>query len=314
MPQPSPESPPADDIRVLYVEDDSVDSLGLTRKVRQHHLPWTLVTINSRAAALAALRRPEDYDVAIIDYKLGDGSGLDLLSYLGSTPAIIVTGQGCEAVAAEALRLGALGYVIKDQPRAYLELLPLEVRRVLERRQIEVELHRALAQLAVVGGKLPICSNCRRAVGSDGQWQSLADLIRIEAAVELHHQICPACRRRLAARREVLGPAEERSSASVVPMITVREAYERNYPGKDPAVRMTAAGYPEDAGDRRGERLEINRLAAGGRPKVSCPRPAAGGDQLPPDRLAAGSPVPQHGADRGAGFVKPGSAWRCAMA
>ena len=48
---------------------------------------------------------------------MNDKSGIhsrEILAELQDTPAIIVTGSGSEAVAAQAMRLGAYDYLIKD--------------------------------------------------------------------------------------------------------------------------------------------------------------------------------------------------------
>lgn len=45
---------------------------------------------------------------------MGDGTGLELLSEVLDTPAIIITGCGSEEVAVDAMRLGASDYIIKD--------------------------------------------------------------------------------------------------------------------------------------------------------------------------------------------------------
>lgn len=51
-------------------------------------------------------------------------------------PTIMVTGQGNEEVAVEALKLGAVDYVVKDTEMKYLELLPVVIDRVLYRQHI----------------------------------------------------------------------------------------------------------------------------------------------------------------------------------
>jgi two-component system, NtrC family, sensor kinase len=63
---------------------------------------------------LALQARP---DVLLLDLELPDTTGLKILERLNraklNIPAVIMTGYGSEGVAASALRLGALGYLIK---------------------------------------------------------------------------------------------------------------------------------------------------------------------------------------------------------
>ena len=90
------------------------------------------------AAGLAAVG-----DLILLDLHLPDGSGLDVLASLRARPhppaVVVVTAHGSETVAAQALRLGADDYVVKDA--ALTDLLP----QVVERQRRTLALRRALA-------------------------------------------------------------------------------------------------------------------------------------------------------------------------
>jgi DNA-binding NtrC family response regulator len=102
--------------KLLIVEDDPDQARNVQRLL--------LKRFEVRADTAADLGRARDalekkqYDVVVLDYQLPDGSGFDLLTEITSRPVhpavIIVTGQGDEDIAAEAFRLQASGYVIKD--------------------------------------------------------------------------------------------------------------------------------------------------------------------------------------------------------
>src|SRR5262249_51751129 len=69
-------------------------------------------------------------------------------------PTIMVTGHGDEAIAVEAMKMGAGDYLVKDVDGRYLTLLPTMVARVLdqqrlleEKRQAEEALQQTLAEL-----------------------------------------------------------------------------------------------------------------------------------------------------------------------
>lgn len=123
-------------IDVLLVEDDKFDRMAIERHVQKLSLPYNLFFSSSMAEA-SQLLAERSFDIVLLDYRLGDGTGLDLLSLLGSTPAVIITGAGSEEVAIEAMRRGAYDYLIKDQSGSFLTVLPLTIAAVLERKQAE---------------------------------------------------------------------------------------------------------------------------------------------------------------------------------
>jgi DNA-binding NtrC family response regulator len=83
------------------------------------------------------------YDLLLVDYNMPLLGGIDVIRALNKQgtlpPAIMVTGQGSEEIAVEALKLGAMDYVVKDVEMKYLELIPVIIDRVLYQRQLEKE-------------------------------------------------------------------------------------------------------------------------------------------------------------------------------
>lgn len=113
-------------LTVLYVESNA-DDIELTRRHFERRAPHIeLVVLGEGAQALAWLEAPEHHaDVALIDLRLPGMSGLELLGALRERkhlPCILITGRGDEAAAAEALRLGAVDYIVKDH--GYVSALP----------------------------------------------------------------------------------------------------------------------------------------------------------------------------------------------
>ncbi len=132
-------------LRVLLVEDDEEDFM-LTRDlldditVFECALQWA----GSYAAAKEALSA-KTFDVCLIDYRLGERTGLDLLrETIGEgcrTPMILLTGQDDRAVDLEAMKAGAADYLIKGRIDA--GLLERTIRYALERKRGEDTLEEA---------------------------------------------------------------------------------------------------------------------------------------------------------------------------
>ncbi len=118
--------------RILSMEDDP----GLSRLL-QKSLQRRGYVVDTAADGEEGLARVEagQYDLLLVDYDMPFCGGLDVLRKLltrgGQPPTIMVTGQGNEEVAVEALKLGATDYIVKDVEMKYLELLPVVIDRAV---------------------------------------------------------------------------------------------------------------------------------------------------------------------------------------
>lgn len=142
-------------IRILYLEDDVIDRMAVLRMVRTEGLPYDMVTAGSIAEAQALLEK-DGYDLAILDYMLPDGTGLDLLQRMRikEVPAVFVTGSGDASVAVQAMKGGAYDYLLKDPERTYLKLLPSTIDKALRAFQLEQEHKKDVEQMAVMNEEL----------------------------------------------------------------------------------------------------------------------------------------------------------------
>jgi len=116
---PHPEAPAlkriaVDDPSLLIVDDDRPFLTRLARAMEARG--FAVTSVESVAAGLAAIatRAPA---FAIIDMRLADGNGLDVISELKArrpdARAIILTGYGNIATAVTAVKLGAFDYIAK---------------------------------------------------------------------------------------------------------------------------------------------------------------------------------------------------------
>ncbi len=122
-------------IRVLLVDDDE-DDYVMTRELLSEagtgafQLDWVF----DFEKAIEAIERRE-HAVYLLDYRLGERSGLDILRRAGGkspqSPMILLTGQGDELVDIEAMKEGAADYLIKGQLTS--DLLARSIRYAMER-------------------------------------------------------------------------------------------------------------------------------------------------------------------------------------
>lgn len=106
------------DYRMLVIEDDDVERRGYRRTLRNAGLRVQVVEAHDGRSGLELAGR-EPVDCILLDYRLPDVSGLELLTDLlqpspqERPPVIVVTGEGDERVAAEVIKLGAYDYLAK---------------------------------------------------------------------------------------------------------------------------------------------------------------------------------------------------------
>ncbi len=125
-------------VRVLYMEDDA----GLARLFQKHlEREGYQVDVAPDGSSGLDLYETGRYDVLAVDYKMPVRDGLDVITHLAAQgplpPTIMLTANGDEALAVEALKLGASDYIVKDTAGGYIRLLPAVIERLLEKHHLE---------------------------------------------------------------------------------------------------------------------------------------------------------------------------------
>ena len=122
----SSEQAPAQDATLLIVDDDRPFLARLARAMESRG--FTVDTAEGVAEGLAKVRStPPDY--AVVDMRLNDGNGLDVIEEIRSKKpdckAIILTGYGNIATAVSAVKMGAVDYLAKpaDADDVYMALM-----------------------------------------------------------------------------------------------------------------------------------------------------------------------------------------------
>lgn len=108
-------------IRVAVVDDHPVVAEGLRMSLSQDvgiEVAWTAATVEAARRELAV--SGSDLDVVLVDVRLADGSGLDLLpGARGGKPAyVVISTFDRPQYAVTAFRRGAAGFLLKVVPTA----------------------------------------------------------------------------------------------------------------------------------------------------------------------------------------------------
>jgi len=136
-------------LKVLIVEDDLATRKGLEESVKDHGGEARSVgTVKEASRAL------EEFDprLLIIDIHLPDGDGSEVLRAARENDpdreGIVITGQGSIDNAIEALRAGAVDYLLKPLRPAQLEVV---FNRLADRRRLETEVETLRGELQETG-------------------------------------------------------------------------------------------------------------------------------------------------------------------
>ncbi|MHA1351837.1 MAG: response regulator [Candidatus Heimdallarchaeaceae archaeon] len=107
----------SNDLRVLLVEDDSdIAFLIKINIIKAFHDVEVHITQTKEEALNILQEYKYDFDIILLDYLLGDITGLDILEEIRKItdiPVLIITGQGSEEVAVKAMKMGAQDYIVK---------------------------------------------------------------------------------------------------------------------------------------------------------------------------------------------------------
>lgn len=103
------------ELRILLV-DDNLDHVQLAMRALRAESSWRVETARLGKECLERVSE-ETFDLVLLDYRLPDMSGLDVLRNLranSQVPVIMMTSQGSEEVAIQALKEGATAYLVKN--------------------------------------------------------------------------------------------------------------------------------------------------------------------------------------------------------
>jgi two-component system sensor histidine kinase UhpB len=142
----------ASPIRVLIVDDDTVDRMACRRAIAQSN-PLTFFVVDAATGREGLILASEKhFDCILLDYHLPDMNGLEFLAELAGEadqipiPVLLLTGADSATVVAAAIKRGARDYLGKDTDGQYLELLPATIQRMLREQKLAAEKRQAEAK------------------------------------------------------------------------------------------------------------------------------------------------------------------------
>ena len=120
-------------LHILLVDDEDSFRLSIEMGLKMAD-SFAVESCDSGERAVELLKE-RTYDVILLDNRMGEMSGMDVLEWMHSqkitTPVILVTAAGSESTAIEAMQLGVYDYIRKDH--IDVERLSMAVKSVHER-------------------------------------------------------------------------------------------------------------------------------------------------------------------------------------
>ncbi len=148
-------------IRVLILDDEALIRWSLRRKFEERN--WRVTEADSGRSACEAIES-ESFDLAMLDYKLPDMTGVDVLRKLrqvdSDTVAVMMTAYSSIESAVEAIKLGAYDYLPKPFDMEHLLLIvdkALETTRLRrENRELRRKLEAEYGTDTIIGQSAPL--------------------------------------------------------------------------------------------------------------------------------------------------------------
>jgi len=203
----------------ILIVDDSPDQQALLRSILGKAGHGDVLSADSAKSASTLLNldgetTSQKIDLILMDILMPEQDGVETCrqikrcAHLQDVPVIMVTAKNDLSNLKEAFAAGAMDYISKPVNSVELLarvssalLLKQEMdrrkNRELELRRSNEELQKALKEVKVLRGLIPICASCKKIRNDGGFWQQLEEYLGEHSEAEFSHGLCQPCIKKL---------------------------------------------------------------------------------------------------------------------
>ncbi|HET9846557.1 MAG TPA: response regulator [Nitrospira sp.] len=203
----------------ILIVDDSPDQQALLRAILDKAGHTDVLSADSATSAAKVLNltgdsTTEHIDLILMDVLMPGQDGVETCrqikrcAHLQDIPVIMVTAKSDLSNLQDAFAAGAMDFISK--PVSSIELLARvssalllkqemdrRKNRELELRRSNEELQKALKEVKVLRGLIPICASCKKVRNDGGFWQQLEEYLGEHSEAEFSHGLCQPCIKKL---------------------------------------------------------------------------------------------------------------------
>ena len=203
----------------ILIVDDSPDQQTLLRSILSKAGHTDVLSADGATSAAKVLNFdgdsiPEHIDLILMDVLMPGQDGVETCrqikrcTHLQDIPVIMVTAKSDLSNLQDAFAAGAMDFISK--PVSSVELLARvssalllkqemdrRKNRELELRRSNEELQKALKEVKVLRGLIPICASCKKVRNDGGFWQQLEEYLGEHSEAEFSHGLCQPCIKKL---------------------------------------------------------------------------------------------------------------------
>ena len=185
----------------ILVVDDNPDNLRLlSGLLKEHDYKVRLAPNGSRA--LSTIRK-EAPDLVLLDVMMPEMDGFEVCRQLkaddqtAAIPIVFISALNETIDKVKAFTLGGVDYITKPfKVEEVLSRIKIHLTLRFLQRQLEkknAELQKALDEIKILKGIIPICASCKQIRDDKGFWNQVETYISEHSEARFSHSICPTC-------------------------------------------------------------------------------------------------------------------------